>query len=324
LKNKDESVQTFRDLFKAKYNLSSANDDTVFKTYFQNFLNELGKDEFRKDTKAKKVLGAYKSGNGNMNYSISPRIQENIIEGIIDGGKYGILREYANINDKENKQKLDETNAVLDKFYILLNTPLNSQYGFLLIQSYTEETIQEAFKDFIKPFFSYADLFFNMVIEPFVPEKFVDKFEKEARIRLFSYSTILGIGDETLRNNDVKIGEDTFEVTIQIKPKSKVKADQNTINTLLSKLGVKKFENKPLNDLKKQVYIESGAKNRKAHFDVEKEIKNIKPTIFLEDEGIEIDDKTSMPNFEQIKDFCSTLLDDVKAEFKKKLDINEF
>jgi hypothetical protein len=323
LNSKNDSVETFRDLFKAKYNLTSKDDDRkVFGSYFQDFLNGLGKDEFRKDTKSKKVLGVYKSDEEELNFSIIPHYEEHIIEGVIDGGKYGILREYANIDNKDNKQKLDAKNAVLDKFYILLNTPLNSKYGFLLIQSYTEETIQEPFKDFIKPFFSFENYFFNIIIEPYVPEKFVTKFKEEARIRLFSFSTLMGIGN-TLRNDEVKVWDNVFEVTINIKPKESIKPDKNILNTVLAKIGVKKFDNKNLEELESKVFIESGANKRRANFDLNKEIESIRPTIYLEDEGITVNPENSMPDFKAIKEFCFSLIDEVKKEFKKNIDINE-
>lgn len=323
LNKKNDSVETFRDLFKVKYNLSTTdNDRKVFESYFQDFLNGLGKDEFRKDTKAKKVLGVYKSGEGELNFSISPHYEEHIIEGVIDGGKYGILREYANIDNKDNKQKLDAKNAVLDKFYMFLNTPLNSKYGFLLIQSYTEETIQEPFKDFIKPFFSCEDYFFNVIIEPYVPEKFVKKFKEEARIRLFSFTTLMGIGN-TLRDDEVKVGDNVFEVTINIKPKESIKPDKTILNKVLSKIGVKKFDNKSLDELESKVFVESGPNKRRANFDLKKEIESIRPTIYLEDEGIIVNQENSMPDFQEIKKFCFSLIKEVKKEFKKNIDINE-
>lgn len=323
LNNKNDSVETFRDLFKNKYNIpSTENDRKVFERYFQDFLDGLGKDKFRKDTKAKKVLGVYKNSESELNFSIVPHYEEHIIEGVIDGGKYGILREYANIDNKENKQKLDAKNAVLDKFYMFLNTPLNSKYGFLLIQSYTEETIQEPLKDFIKPFFSCEDLFFNVIIEPYVPEKFINKFKEEARIRLFSFSTLMGIGN-TLRDNEVKVDNNVFEVTINIKPKEPIKPDKTILKTVLSKIGLKKFDNKNLEELESKVFVESGTNKRRANFDLKKEIESIRPTIYLEDEGIFVNPDNSMPEFQEIKKFCFSLIKEVKKEFKKNIDINE-
>ena len=322
LNNQKESVQTFRDLFKEKFNLPlNVEDKDVFETYFQNFLNGLGKKEFKKDIKAKKVIGVIKEDEDI--YSIKPHYEKHIIEGVIDGGKYGILREYANIDKKDEKQKLDEKNAVLDKFYFLLNTPLNSKHGILLIQSYTEETIQEPFKDLIKPFFSCENYFFNIIIEPFVPEKFVEKFKKEAKVRLFSYSTIMGLGNE-VRNEKNDIGENTFEVTINIKPLTDIKPVKEKLNSILSKLGLKKFDSKNLEDLPQKVFIESGAKKRKAHFNIEKEIASIKPTIYLVDEGINVDKETSLPNFQEIKDFCFGLLVEIYEERYKSREIYEF
>ncbi|MCK9449913.1 MAG: hypothetical protein M0Q41_13170, partial [Bacteroidales bacterium] len=142
LNNQSDSVETFRDLFKAKYGLNNEDDSIVFKKYFEEFLKAMGKDEFHKDEKSKKVFGAEKVADKEVNYSIIPHVNKEIIEGIVDGGKYGILREYADINNKDSKQKIGAENAVLDKFYFLLNTPLNSKFGYLLILRWSSLTRQ--------------------------------------------------------------------------------------------------------------------------------------------------------------------------------------
>lgn len=323
LNNQEESIETFRDLFQTKFILNGENtDEKLFLKYFESFLDGIGKDKFHKDIKAKKVIGAAKVEDEEINYSIKPLIDKNIIHGVIDGGKYGILREYADIDKKENKQKITASNAVLDKFYFLIKTPLNSKFGYLLIQSYTEETIQSPFINFVKPFFSVKDVFHQIIVEPFVPKKFVDKFLDEAKIRMFNFSTITGIG-ENLRDDDIIIEDQTFEVTINIKPKNDIKPDGTIIDKVLSAIGSKKFDNKKLSDLKSKVFVESGPKKRRANFDIEKELKNIRPTIYLEEEGIDIDANTSMPNFDQIETFCFELLEEIIKEHKESLIIDE-
>jgi hypothetical protein len=324
LNSKKDEFETFRDLFKLKYNCDITDDDRkVFRKYFQDFLNNIGKDDFRKDDKAKKVLGVEKSTSTETSYSINPSFEQFTIEGVLDGGKYGILREYADIDNKDDKQILDGKKAVLDKFYLCLCTPLNSKYGYLLIQSYTEETIQEPLKNFMRQLFLHEDAFYNIIIEPYVPDKFVEKFQTKSRVRLFRYTSKVGVSP-ILRNEKIIVKGQSFEVKIELTPiEQTFKPNSDELNEILNEIDKKQFDEHELGFFKKKVYI-ADEKDRKAHYDIEKELSSIKPTIYLEDEGIQVDVETGLPDFQQIKEFCSKLLIDIKNEFNKKININEF
>lgn len=324
LNPKKEEVATFRDLFKMKYNCDiKLEDSKVFEKFFADFLNNAGKDEFKNDKKSKKVLGVSKLDKDADNYSISPILDKFIIQGVLDGGKYGILREFADIDNKENKQTLDGKKAVLDKFYICFCTPLNSKYGYLLIQSYTEETIQEPIKDYIKQLLLCEDSFYHTIIEPYVPAKFVEKFKKDAKVRLFSYSSKVGV-PEVLRDEKVIVKGQAFEVRIELTPIGQaLKPNTEELNELMNAIDNKSFDDFKLNTFKKKVFIEDD-KSRKANYDIERELSSIKPTIYLEDEGIKVDENTGLPDFGEIKSFCLSLLDEIKKEFDKKVDIHEF
>ena len=318
LNPKDDSVETFRDLFKLKYNCdTSVSDDDLFTLYFQSFVNGIGDDNFRKDTKNKKVIGTVKSSN--VSIPLFPHDKQ-YIDGVIEGGKYGIRREYA--DTEQDKKIIGENTAVLDQYYILLYTPLNSRIGLLLVQSYTEESIQDSFKDFISTFFSCNDFFYNIIIEPFVPQNIVDKYMKETSIRMFSFTTKTAL-PPSLRDN-VQIKGQTFEVEIKIKPLDE-KLNPNAKETfqIIKTVGDKLFDGKPLNEGKAKAYIED-TKKRKANYDIEKEINSIRPTIYLEDAGIVPDETTGLPDFKAIQGYCLQVLQDIKDEFKKKQDIREF
>lgn len=59
LNPKKDGVETFRDFFHNKLSLDNgSSDDDIFKNYFQEFLNGIGKDDFHIDKKSKKVFGA--------------------------------------------------------------------------------------------------------------------------------------------------------------------------------------------------------------------------------------------------------------------------
>lgn len=319
LKPQNDSVQTFRDLFRGKYHESSSTPDTeLFKKYYEDFVNEIGNDSFRKDQKHKKVLGLV---NETGNIPLLPK-DDTYIDGVIEGGKYGIRREYADTDNKNDKKIIEENSAVLDRYYILLYTPLNSQYGLLFIQSYTEESVQDSFKDFLCKFFSCDGLFYNMVVESFVPQKIIEKYMNETNIRMFSFITKTSLSG--VLRDDTQIKGQTFEVEIKIKPlDEKLQPNTKKTSQIIKAIGDKLFDGKPLKEGKAKAYVED-SKKRKANYDIEKELNNIRPTIYLEDAGIVPDKKTGLPNFKSIQSYCLELLKDIKEEFKKKQDIHEF
>lgn len=322
LNPKSDSVETFRDLFKAKYLLDGNTlDQDVFLEYCKRFINGIGDKEFRKDAKNKKVIGTT-SGADSTLPPLTQQFAQSILNGVIEGGKYGIIREYADTDNKNEKTILDAKKAVLDKYFILLYTPLNSKYGFLLIQSYTEESIQDSLKDFIKVFFSCADEFYNIIIEPFVPQSIVDKYMKEANIKMFSFTNKIGL-QSSLRNN-IQIKGQTFEVEIKLKP---LEYDLNpyadSTSEIIDEIGDKYFDDFQLKDCKKRAYI-SDSKNRKTNYDIEQEIRKIKPTIYLEDVGITPDPNTGLPDFAKIQEYSLTVLREVISEFNKTSEIHEY
>ena len=307
-------------MFKLKFNCDSVvSDSDLFTKYFQALVNGIGDKNFRKDTKNKKVIGTVKSSD--IAIPLFPHDNQ-YIDGVIEGGKYGIRREYADTDNKQDKKTIGENNAVLDQYYILLYTPLNSKIGFLLVQSYTEESIQDSFKNFIYTFFSCENFFYNIVIEPFVPQSIVDKYMKETSIRMFSFTTKTALSS-SLRDN-VQIKGQTFEVEIKIKPlDEKLRPNAKETSQIIKAVGDKLFDGKPLNEGKTKAYIED-TKSRKANYDIDKEINSIRPTIYLEDVGIVPDKTTGLPDFKAIQTYCLTVLQDVKDEFKKKQNISEF
>lgn len=317
LNPKDDSVQTFRDLFECKYG-SGKSDDDLFKLYFQDIVNEIGDKNFRKDDINKKVIG--KTNNS----SVPQLTNKNpYIDGVIEGGKFGIRRELADTDNKNKKSIIQENAAVLDLYYLLLYTPLNSQFGFLLIQSYTEETVQDSIKDFVKNFFSYNGSFYKIKIDPYIPKDFVDRYINASKISMFGFTTKTTLS-ESLRDNTL-IGEQTFEVEIKIKPspKSTLIPDTNRTDKILEEFSKKCFDGHPLEEGKKTIYLTDDNK-RKAHYDLGRTLQEIKPTIYLEDYGISCDPQTGVPDFKAIQSYSVDLLEEIKKEFNQPTNIHEF
>lgn len=317
----EDSHTTFRDFIKAKYfePNSTKSDKVIFQKYAEEFIKNLGEDEYKKDKKDQKVVGVSKIEGGGKNKSINILSNKNIIEGVIEGGKYGLSRDMANINNKEKRGKIDIDQAILDKFYFLLYTPLNNKFGIFMIQSYTEETIQMPFKRIVENFFSVKEYFYKLVIEPYVPQKFIDKYINESKVRLFKFSNKPRVSNTY--GQKIVIDGMLFEAKIELKPLEEIKPKPKTISKILDLMKEIKFGDKKLSAYEPSVFLKNND-GKKANFDIEKELSSIKPTIYLENEGVNIDGNSGSPNFLVLKNYCLNLLEGVYSEFMKNIDKN--
>ena len=66
------------------------------------------------------------------------------------------------------------------------------------------------------------------------------------------------------------------------------------------------------------------AQGRNANFDIAKEIQSIRPTIYLSDEGIDSDPVSGRPNFSAIREYCRSLLQEIRTERDINQEIDEF
>jgi len=322
-KTKGEN-KTYRDLFKAKYKADShMSDSELREKLFQDFLNGVGKNDYRKDTKSKKVIGVSEYDAENQKSSLNLINDIDVVEGIIDGGQYGVLRAYADVDNKNNKTALGTNNAVLDKFYICFCTPLNSAYGFLFIQSYTESAIQNPVKNFIIDLLKWENEFYTVRIEPFVPQKFVDKFKRDAKIRMFTYRSKIEVSP-IMRDNELLLKGQSFDIEIKITPvEDQFFPGTEAVEALSKELAAKQVDGDELGNFEqKSIYIQDCQEHR-THYDIINEIQSIRPVIYLKDEGVSVDEQTGQPDFAQIKNFTLKLLEEVKQEYNGHTEIEE-
>lgn len=319
-----ESSPTFRDLFKSKYfGNEKTTDASLMNNFFKDFLNMVGKADFRKDDKSKKVIGVSEYNAENEETSINLLQTKNVIHGLIDGGQYGVQRAYADLNAKAKKKALNANQVVLDKFYLCLCTPLNSAYGYLFVQSYTEASIQEPISSFIRDLLKYEDEYYYVSIEPFVPKKFVEKFKKNSKVRMFSYRSKVGISD-IMRDDKLLLKGQAFDVEVIVKPRDEeFVPGTDSVIALSQAIGDMKFADVNLSDSNDKKVFVTGSNGRNANYNIEKDLKSIRPTIYLEDEGIKIDPNTGQPNFDEIKVYVLKLLDEVKNEYNGHENIEE-
>ena len=317
-KKQDEN-KTFRDFLKEKYAKNSDRSDKALMKYlFTSFINGVGQDEFHKDDKSKKVIGI---DDGNM-LPMTLYSDTWMIDGVIEGGKYGILREYQDTEKKEGKTEIKPNYAVLDKYYILLNPILNDKYAVLLTQSYTEESIQGPINEFIRELLGGCDNYFKVDVEPFVPKRLKEKYEKSAAIRMFSFTSPLPLA-ESLRKKVTEAAQE-FEVEVRIRPvNQKLPINSEGTREIMQEVSKMTLDQQTLGEGKGRIYT-ADEQGRNANYDISKDIQSIRPTIYLSDEGITSDEQTGLPDFKAIQKYCHKLLKEIKVERNINQDIYEF
>ena len=269
-------------------------------------------------TKVKKVIGI---DDGNKP-PITLHSDKWMLDGVIEGGKYGILREFQDTEKKEGKTKIKPNYAVLDKYYILLNPVLNDKYAVLLTQSYTEESIQGPINEFIRELLGGCDNYFKVDMEPFIPKRLKEKYERSATIRMFSFTSPLPLS-ESLRKKVTEAAQE-FEVEVRIKPViQKLPINSEGTRKIMQEVSKMTLEQQTLGEGKGRIYT-SDEQGRNANYDISKDIQSIRPTIYLSDEGITSNEETGLPDFEAIQKYCHILLDEIKAERNINQDIYEF
>lgn len=237
-------------------------------------------------------------------------------------GESGLLREYADTENKAEKQVIPASNAVLDKYYLLLNPIFNKSYAILLVQSYTEESIQAPISALMYNLLGGNPNYHKVQIEPFVPQRLKEKYQRSAIVRMFSFTVPMPLSG-SLRDTVAEANQE-FEVEIRIRPKEKeLSIDSQGTKDVIEGWREKAFEDKGLSEGKGKVYIQD-AQGRNANFDIAKEIQSIRPTIYLSDEGIDSDPVSGLPDFQAIRSYCRGLLQEIRNERDINQEIDEF
>ena len=317
---------TFRDFYRTKFSIKdSVDDENLFSEYFKQFISAVDSEDFFEDEKNHKAFTAYdtrKDKNNPLNNTIRRYSKSHIIEGIVEGGRYGQTRNTANLSNKNKKGKLGTRDIVLDQFYFLLFTPLNNDKGIFMLQSYTEDSIRDVFSNFLKPFFS-AKGFYNIKIDIYTPKQYVDEFKNKSVLKGITYTKNLLVG-HIGEQNEEDIEE--FTIRIEVKPPKKIEKNTNTVSLGKIKNWIEKFnpltfKDNKLEDFSKRIYLGNAQTDKAAYYDLEKDLDSIKPTIYLENRIII--DNNGIPDFAELKKYSLELLDTLKNEISVINRVNE-
>jgi hypothetical protein len=149
---------SFRENIKAIASLPKPKQDSdIYREFYKDFINSIdnGKGYKKSDKKEKAFkIAKEKNENGQLTSLTNSPLDNNfIINGILEGGKYGIKRNLGNINDAGENSDINKEHVVGDRFFFLLYAPIDFHTGILLIQGYTESKISDVFRDHIVDYF---------------------------------------------------------------------------------------------------------------------------------------------------------------------------
>ncbi len=325
LKPIDKTIpNTNRQLFKHLTNQTHIADNelqnsVLFMDVFRAFISKLDTPEMYKDEKNKKTMTANQPNieDGDVEPNIIPDSGRFIIHGVVEGGNYGQKKKRTDTRNKADKSEVNTNHAITDDFYFLIYLPPGSTKSILMIQSFTDETIDSVVKRFWEDFLQFPTKFDSPRIKKYIPPAIIDDFKQNTMITKLGYSTT--ITSESLLDPALQIEDKNFKVTITIEP-----VEDMTIEEFEeSKISIsnKEFARKTLGRFsKKKATLKDITTGKPCSFELESDYE-IKPTIFLKKY---INFPNNEINYTLIKEYCLDLLEnEIKPQLFPEYAIQE-
>jgi hypothetical protein len=308
----EKSNPSFLKLFTSRID---EDDRIVFLDIVGKFFKAIDLNDFHANQKKKKAITAYDTQKTEESEpSIVPYPERFIIQGFIEGGKFGKKRIKSALGEKNIKQELGIKTLILDKYYFMLYAPLDSKIGILIIHSYSTDSITDVFIDFLKDFFSNKERGYKKPkSERYFPKAIAEEFEKNSSIRKFSYSTRMIV--DTLDDEPIKVSKKEFNIKIEAVAEKNINRSElekwlRTLQNSVLSIGKGK---KAFKDFEKEkVSLQNDITKKETPFEIQKDFK-IKPVIYLDSTKVKMNEE-GIPDFNSLKNFCFTLMEDIKRE----------
>lgn len=316
--------KTFRDfavdeLYKRKPSLNAQ----IMNKLFDHFISKLT-SRIAKDDKIKKQLKLIKtSANIHLKHQPQVDVRNNIIYGVINGGRYGRNGMMSDSSTKsEDASSFDKNKTILRYYYFLLYLPLDYSEGCLIIHSNSkEETITEVFKTYIAKLFQ-GKYYRKAALFSFCPNSFQKEFEKGAIIKSLEFSN--SYLENIFADDGIKSCLKGYEVKIEIKPKNNNLSltDKSIVRRFISQLGfVRNKEGKDrLTDFRsKRMKLNNPSTNSNDSFDIDDENLEVKPVVFLDGRITKFNDDDT-PDFDELNYYCQNLfINEILPEIRPDL-----
>lgn len=321
LNHKDKQFSTFKD-FMIEKGVCSTNDTdaTIFGKLYEYFMNAPTKD-FATDDKAKKCIRVVPETSINIHYEERPKpiSSDNVICGVINGGKFGSSRILSDLSDKDKVNTIKTNQPVLQYFYIYLYLPLDYYEGILMIHSNgKEDSITNFAKEYIKKLFTCSP-YKKPRIDYFAPQKYQDEYLRKAMITSMVFK-------KTCVNTQIEEDKPLYEffsnydVSIEVRPKNKniILDTAKAISRQFKKFGFGREDDKYTMDESDGCYVHTSNKDTRSNktFEISMLENEFVPTIYL-DEDLLQDDGT--PNFKKLaayadKVFKETIYPEIRPD----------
>jgi len=243
-----------------------------------------------------------------------PRASDEILCGRLDGGPHGRKRKLGEISDPKKTVKITKDNIVCDEYFFLIHVPLDSKVGVAMIQSYTDLSVSNVFLNLLERYFKKRNKFTNEV-ERFLPAKLREDYIDGASVSAFTFTKDWNLSTGFDDEDDPVQRTFDFRVKIEVVDKTPG-TDVSKLRAVFNAIGVSKFlpsnsdsdGTKLLNfDKVSGRIINASGKSTPVKIEIDG-LNNIKPVIYLQDLGVEIDPQDLSPNFEQIEQETRRLL----------------
>jgi hypothetical protein len=310
--DKSKEEVTFRTYFRDRYNLHESPSKKIkdfFNPYFEEFTKAFGNDGYLVDDKKLKGLKLRIEKKGEkFETIIFNKPTDNIVYGQVDGGKHGRRRSVGDLKDIDKNDILERNKIVCDKYYFLIYTPLDSKYGYVLVQADTELYISDILRKELKKFFRIRRKF-KCNIEKHIPESLRQEYLESTTVESMKFSADW-IAQPGFKKEKQKAYE--LQVNIEIIDKSesknkfqKLKAFGDLFNDAFLTLGNGKLNQKKLESFKKTAKVKKDKTALTVQFDEE---RRAIPVIYLDEYDIYPDSNTGEVDFEIMHAFCLDML----------------
>ncbi len=316
---KADNPDTFKAFLESNYQVDGIpiNIDEAYTEFYKDLLSTFA-NNYHLNNKRKKGLGLEAREDRQFNDSIRLVSESKIIYGVLKGGRYGQNRSIGNINlPNEAHAPIGSNNIVFDNFYFLLYTPFESSKGILMIQSYTDDTVNDIFQGWLAGMMRNQNYFYP-TFSAFCPERIQEEFKNNSVVKemTFSHDIVL----DNLEERD-SINADSFTIEVHIKAKDDVRLNKlPDLKRIFKAFGLKKPENRGvirLEDFNRKVgRLVNGT--RQSSFELEGNV-DIKPTIFLR-ERIALQEDES-PDWDSLNNFSMEILQEIIPEIYPELQL---
>ncbi len=277
----------------------------IVKTYIQSFDGQFAKSE----DKTKSIIPLEVDFNSG----------ENIIHGSIKGGLTEIEREIYKGNDASKPiGKINKDDITTLPYYFLIWTPVDLDFGILMVQYYSSTSINSPFIHNLQSFFRKYSLTFRTF--PYVPEKYKKEFIKGSHIKKIALINRKVQKDVRSKFNPLISEDEDFDIVLELRRLNKnpenfketiKKAVEKTKKIFKADLNVIGMNNE--DDYEMRIYYEN--ENGKKSYAKLTNNFDILPTIDLPNE-LKIKGKDA-PDMKKIDEHCKNILKGLKTEILK-------